>query len=104
MASASVPATSRRPWELIVAVATVVSLALWPVQIQTAFGLPAHPLIVHVPVIFVPVLGLATLAIAFNARWFDRYGMLLAAFSVVTLAATLLAVGAGKAFREDRED
>jgi uncharacterized membrane protein len=105
MASASVPAraTGRPPRETIVAVAAVVSLALWPVEFHTAFGLPAHPLIIHVPVIFVPILGLATLALAFNARWFERYGVLLAAFSVVTLAATLLAVGAGEAFREDRE-
>jgi hypothetical protein len=105
MASASVSAraTERPSREAIVAVAAVVSLVLWPVEIHTAFGLPAHPLIIHVPVIFVPILGLATLALAFNARWFDRYGVLLAAFSVVTLAATLLAVGAGEAFREDRE-
>ena len=55
------------------------------------------------PVIFVPILGLATLAVAFSPRLFERYGVLVAAFSVVTLAATLLAVGAGEAFREDRE-
>ena len=42
------------------------------------------------------------LAVAFNARWFDQFGLLVAAFSVVTLAATLLAVGAGEAFREER--
>jgi len=43
---------------MIVAVAAVVTLALWPVQIHRAFELPAHPLIIHVPVIFVPILGL----------------------------------------------
>ncbi|MDA0166463.1 hypothetical protein OM076_39730 [Solirubrobacter ginsenosidimutans] len=104
MASASVPgsSTQRPPWEAIVAVAAVVSLALWPVEIREAFGLPAHPLIIHVPVVFVPILGLAVLALAFNARWFDRFGVLVAAFSVVTLAATLLAVGAGEAFRKER--
>jgi hypothetical protein len=105
MASASVSAraTQRPPWETIVAVAAVVSLVLWPVEIHRAFGLPAHPLIIHVPVIFVPLLGLAVLAVAFNFRWFERFGLLVAAFSVVTLAATLPAVGAGEAFREDRE-
>jgi amino acid transporter len=104
MASASVSARAaqRPPWETIVAVAAVVSLALWPVEIHKAFGLPAHPLLIHVPVVFVPILGLAVLAVAFNARWFDRFGLLVAAFSVVTLAATLLAVGAGEAFRKER--
>lgn len=105
MASASVPAraTARPPWETIVAVAAVVSLALWPLQIHRVFGLPAHPLIIHVPVIFVPILGLTVLAVMFNFRWFERYGALVAAFSVVSLAGTLLAVGAGQAFQEDRE-
>jgi hypothetical protein len=104
MASASVPApaTRRTPWETIVAVAALLSLALWPVRIHEAFGLPAHPLIIHVPVVFIPILGLAVLAVAFQARWLERYGVLIAAFSVVTLAATLLAVGAGEAFRDDR--
>jgi uncharacterized membrane protein len=102
MASASVQ-TQRPPWATIVAVAAVVSLALWPVELHSAFGLPAHPLIVHVPVVFIPILGLAVLAVAFKQRWFDRYGILVAAFSVVSLAFTLLAVGAGEAFREERE-
>ena len=83
--------------------AAVVSLVLWPVEIHRAFGLPAHPLIIHVPVVFVPILGLAVLAVMFNFGWFERFGVLIAAFSVVTLAATLLAVGAGEAFREERE-
>jgi hypothetical protein len=105
MASASVPArsTARPPWETIVAVAALVSLALWPVEIHRAFGLPAHPLLIHVPVVFIPILGLAVLAVAFNFGWFERYGVLVTAFSVVSLAATLLAVGAGEAFREERE-
>ncbi|HWK29656.1 MAG TPA: DUF2231 domain-containing protein [Solirubrobacter sp.] len=105
MASASVPAraTARPPWETIVAVAAVVSLALWPIEIHRAFGLPAHPLLIHVPVVFVPLLGLAVLAVALRFRWFERYGVLVAAFSVVTLAATNLAVGAGEAFLEDRQ-
>jgi hypothetical protein len=95
--------SARPPWETIVAVAAVVSLAFWPVQIHEAFGLPAHPLIIHVPVIFIPILGLAVLAVMFKFGWFARYGVLVAAFSVVSLAATLLAVGAGEAFKEDRE-
>jgi uncharacterized membrane protein len=95
--------TVRARPEAIVAVAAVVSLALWPVQIDRAFGLPAHPLLIHVPVVFIPILGLAVLAVLFNFRWFERYGVLIGAFSVVSLAATLLAVGAGEAFKEDRE-
>jgi hypothetical protein len=98
-ASVSTPA-ARRPLEPIVAVAAVLALALWPIEIHTAFGLPAHPLILHVPVIFVPLLGLAAIALAIRPR--ERFLLPVAVFSVVTLAATLLTVGAGEAFQEDR--
>jgi hypothetical protein len=93
---------STRP--LVVAAAAVLALALWPVEIHTAFGLPAHPLIIHVPVIFVPLLGLAAIAAAFVPRLRERHGLPLAAFSVVTLVSTLLAVGAGEAFKADQEE
>src|SRR6476646_9438917 len=95
-------ATRRTPYETIVAVCGLRALPLWFVEIHSAFGLPAHPLIIHVPVVFVPILGLAVLAVALHSGWFDRFGLLVAAFSVVTLAATLLAVGAGEAFRKER--
>src|SRR5215218_6215329 len=100
MATAPVSAPSRRPLEPIVAIAAVVALAFWPIEIHTAFGLPAHPLILHVPVIFIPILGLAAIAVAIWPR--ERFLLPVAAFSVVTLAATMLTVGAGEAFQEDR--
>ena len=86
-----------------IAIAALVSLVLWPLQIDTLFGLPAHPLFLHVPVVFVPILGLAAIAAAASTR-IDRYRVALAAFSVVTLIATLLTAGAGEAFLEARED
>jgi uncharacterized membrane protein len=95
-------ATSRPPTELVIAAAGLLSLALWPVEIHSAFGLPAHPLIIHVPVVFVPILGLAVIATAIWPARLERHAPVLAAFAVVTNAATLLAVGAGEAFREDR--
>lgn len=85
-----------------IAAAAVLSLALWPVQIHRAFGLPAHPLLIHAPVVFIPILGLAVIATAFLPERLERHAALLAAFAVVTNAATLLAAGAGEAFRADR--
>jgi hypothetical protein len=41
----------------------VVCLALIPLQIHNAFGLPAHPLLLHVSVIFDPLLVLGTLVL-----------------------------------------
>jgi uncharacterized membrane protein len=77
-----------------VIVAAVLSLALWPVQISSAFGLPAHPLILHLPVVLVPILGIAVLVAIAKP---SLLGVPLAAFAVVTLAAVLLTVGAGEA-------
>ncbi len=102
-ASVSARAATRPPWETIIAVAAVLSLSLWFVEIDTAFGLPAHPLLLHVPVIFVPILGLAALAAAIRPRLLDRFVTPLAAFAVVTLAFTLLTAGAGEAFKADVE-
>jgi uncharacterized membrane protein len=83
----------------IIAVAAVLSLAFWFVEIERAFGLPAHPLLIHVPLVFIPILGLAVLAVAATDRW----QVPVAAYSVLTLAATLLAAGAGEAFLETRD-
>jgi len=82
-----------------IAIAAVLSLVLWFIEIERAFGLPAHPLLIHVPLVFIPLLGLAALAVAARDDWTAP----VAAFGVVTLAATLLAAGAGEAFLETRD-
>jgi len=88
-----------RTQKTVIAAAAVLSLVLWPVQISSAFGLPAHPLLLHVPVVLVPILGIAVLVAVAKPR---VLGTPLAAFAVVTLAATLLTVGAGEAFLETK--
>jgi len=85
----------------LVAVA-ILSLGLWWVEIDEAFGLPAHPLLLHVPVVFVPILALAALALA--AGKLEHHKLTLAAFSTLTLIAVFLTAGAGEALRRDRED
>lgn len=90
-----------RDLRLVVVAAAVLSLALWPVQISSAFGLPAHPLILHLPIVLVPILGVAALIAVARPSWF---GVPLAAFAVVTLAATLLTVGAGEALLASKPD
>ena len=77
----------------------MLSLGFWFIEIERAFGLPAHPLLIHVPLVFVPILGLAALAVAAT----DRYASPVAIFAVVTFSFTLLAAGAGEAFLESRD-
>lgn len=88
--------TNVRP---IIAAAAVLSLVFWFIEIDRAFDLPAHPLLVHAPLIFIPLLGLAAIAVAGT----DRHAIPVAAFAVVTLASTLLAAGAGEAFLERKQ-
>jgi uncharacterized membrane protein len=90
------------PWDLVLLGLTALSLALIPVHIDRAFGLPAHPLLLHVPVVLVPIAGLAALAFVARSAWLDRYGLALGALAVATTAATILTVGAGQALRADR--
>jgi uncharacterized membrane protein len=91
------------PWELVLLGLTALSLVLIPIHIHRAFGLPAHPLLLHVPVVLVPIAGLAALAFCARPAWLDRYGLALGVLAVVSTAATILTVGAGQAFRADRE-
>jgi hypothetical protein len=80
----------------------VLSLALFFVELDRAFGLPAHPLLLHIPVVLIPILGLTLLVFAARPAWFERYALAFGAFTVITLAATILTAGAGEAFRADR--
>jgi uncharacterized membrane protein len=105
-AAAPTPTDSPRfaswPWELILLVLALVALALIPVEIHRAFGLPAHPLIIHIPVILVPLVGLAALALMAVPSWMPRWGLITGVFALAAEVGTIVAVGAGEAFKADR--
>ncbi len=65
-------------------------------EITTFFGLPAHPLLVHLPVIGIPLMALAVIAyvvIPAKPRWlFAAAGVL----SVIVPIATVLTAGSGE--------
>jgi hypothetical protein len=80
---------------------TALSLVLIPVHIKTAYsGLPAHPLLLHVPVMLVPVAAVWALVLAARPQWLPRQGVWLAGLAVLALAATILTMGAGEALRD----
>ena len=60
-------------------------------------GLPAHPLIIHVPVVLIPSSVLGALACIARPQWFERYGVLLCLCSIVAMSAIFLAMQAGAA-------
>ncbi len=65
----SVPARRVPDPAITIAVLALLSLALLPLEIHRAFGLPAHPLLIHAPVILIPVLSLALLAVSARPTW-----------------------------------
>ena len=60
------------------------------------FGLPAHPLLVHIPVVIVPLAGIAALVMLLRPRWLDRYGWWLLGLSGVGMIGAILAAGSGE--------
>jgi uncharacterized membrane protein len=72
-------------------------LELTRVDIKTLFGLPAHPLIVHVPVVLLPLAAVgAVLAVAF-ARLRRPFGWTVVALTGVSTVFAKLAEGSGQA-------
>jgi uncharacterized membrane protein len=63
------------------------------------FGLPAHPLFVHVPVVLIPLVAIGAVAMACSARVRERFGWLVLAFAIVAGISTQLAIDSGQALR-----
>lgn len=67
--------------------------------ITKIFGLPAHPLFVHVPVVLIPLVGIGAIAMVCSARVRDRFGWLILGIGVFAGGSTQLAIESGQALR-----
>jgi len=65
-------------------------------DIKTIFGLPAHPLFVHVPVVLIPLVALGAIAMVLSARVRERLGWTVLGLAIVAGLSTQLAVSSGK--------
>ncbi|GAA3825029.1 DUF2231 domain-containing protein [Nocardioides panacisoli] len=63
-------------------------------------GLPVHPLVVHAVVVLLPLAALGTLAIAVRPAWRTRYGYLVTAAALVSVALIPVATSSGEALEE----
>jgi uncharacterized membrane protein len=63
------------------------------------FGVPAHPLLVHLPVVFVPLALLGAIAIAVVPRWRATFGWAVVATSFVGLLGAVLAANSGESLQ-----
>jgi hypothetical protein len=66
------------------------------IGISKLFGLPAHPLFVHLPVVLIPLVGIGAIAMACSARVRERYGWLVLAVAIVGGISVQLAIGSGE--------
>lgn len=69
-------------------------------ELGNLFGLPAHPLLVHVPVVLVPTAALIAVVMAVRPAWLDRFGWWLVGISGVGFIGALLAAGSGEELQE----
>ena len=65
-------------------------------ELSKLFGLPAHPLLVHIPVVLLPLVAIGTLAIAFHAGMRQRFGWVVVALAGISLVGVQLAMGSGE--------
>lgn len=69
-------------------------------ELEKLFGLPAHPLLVHMPVVIIPLAGIIAIVFAFRTQWLDRYGWALVVMTGVGALGGILAAGSGEALED----
>jgi uncharacterized membrane protein len=63
-------------------------------------GLPAHPLLVHVPVVLIPLAAVGVLAMLLRRSWYDRYRWLVLGVSGIGALGAILAASSGEGLEE----
>jgi xanthine/uracil permease len=72
-------------------------------EISKLFGLPAHPLLVHLPIVLIPLAALGALALVAVPRWRKPFGPLVVGIAAVALVGVQLALGSGEALERHVE-
>ena len=67
---------------------------------DTLFGLPAHPFLVHVPLVFIPVAAFGLLCMVIRPQWHERYRWIVVACGAVGTLGAILAASAGDALAD----
>ncbi|MFV0309567.1 MAG: DUF2231 domain-containing protein [Desertimonas sp.] len=69
-------------------------------ELESVFGLPAHPFLVHAAVVLMPIAVIALIVVAAVPRW-RRWGApVVLAATLISFGAILLARGSGEALEE----
>jgi hypothetical protein len=73
-------------------------------EIDQILGLPAHPLLVHVPVVLVPLATIGAVLVAVRASWRRSLAVVVAVLAVGGAVGVLLATQSGEALEERVEE
>ena len=68
-------------------------------ELDKLFGLPAHPLLLHVPVVLIPLAAVGAIAIVFSKKLRASLGWIVAGFAMVGGFGALLAASAGESLQ-----
>jgi len=68
---------------------------------DTFFGIPAHPLLVHIPAVLLPLAALGVVVMVIKPAWHHRYRWAVLALGFVGALGAILAASAGESL-EDR--
>lgn len=69
-------------------------------ELDKIFGLPAHPLLLHIPIVLIPLLGLLAIAMAVRPTWRARLAVPAGVLGFLVMIATLMTAGAGEKLEE----
>jgi hypothetical protein len=64
------------------------------------FGVPAHPLLVHIPVVLIPLAAVGVVVMAIRPAWHQRYRWAVLAIAVVGMVGAILATEAGESLAD----
>lgn len=67
-------------------------------DIGKLFGLPAHPLLVHIPVVLIPLSGIGGIWIALSSKWRAKIGWIVVALAAIGVVGSWLAIESGRTF------
>lgn len=63
---------------------------------DTITGLPAHPLLVHIPVVLLPLAAIATVALIARRAWYERYRWVVLLMGAIGTVGAFLAAASGE--------
>ena len=73
---------------------------------ESFFGVPAHPLMVHLPVVLLPLAAVGALLLLVRRSWYDRYKWVVVIIAGLGALSGVLAAATGESLEEalSRED